>query len=139
LPTCLLKPLQKGRVTSLRLLFIQGGVHEHADATHTVTLLRPRRNRPNRRAADNTKKFPPPHVSLLASRGNIVTLKPLIWKTVTASLLLSLVFVAGAHPNGAPPCGPHVFDAIGPADCPLLIRYPSRGPILGALACRSID
>src|SRR5262249_2178343 len=60
-PTRLLKPLHECRETPLSLRILCRKVHEHADTAHLLALLRARRERPCRRAADNGDEFPPPH------------------------------------------------------------------------------
>jgi hypothetical protein len=42
----------------LRIVFVKR--HEHADASHAVALLRARRKRPSRRAAESSDEFAPP-------------------------------------------------------------------------------
>jgi hypothetical protein len=39
---------------------------EHGDTPHPARRLRARRERPRRRSADNTEKFPPPHADAQA-------------------------------------------------------------------------
>jgi hypothetical protein len=51
-PAGLRKSLVKGRETRLSLRIVGGEVHKHADAPHPAALLRPRRERPRRRAAE---------------------------------------------------------------------------------------
>ena len=60
-PTQLRKPLREpGEPTlSHRIVFIAR--HQHADPPHAVALLRPRRERPRRRAADRRDEIPSSH------------------------------------------------------------------------------
>src|SRR5262249_11650606 len=58
-PAKLLKALLERRETSLSFRIVRTGAHEHANASHRLALLRARRERPLRRAAKCSKKFPP--------------------------------------------------------------------------------
>jgi hypothetical protein len=50
---------------------------DHADAAHAVGLLRPRRERPRRRAAEQRDEIAPPHVGHEpASRPRLTTAQP---------------------------------------------------------------
>ena len=49
-PAQLLQRLQERRDAGLAFRIVRGHVHEHADAPHALGLLRPRRERPRRRA-----------------------------------------------------------------------------------------
>ena len=51
-PAQLLQPLQKGSEASAPYRIIRGHVREHADAAHSLRLLRARRERPRCRAAE---------------------------------------------------------------------------------------
>jgi hypothetical protein len=55
----------------LRIVFVER--HEHSDAPHSVALLRPCRERPRRRAAEERDEVAPPkanaHLALLCLRG----------------------------------------------------------------------
>ena len=48
----MLQSLHECRKPGLSFRVVRGHVHEHADAPHALALLRPRRERPSRRAAD---------------------------------------------------------------------------------------
>jgi hypothetical protein len=58
-PTQVRKPLRERRVAKLRLRIVFVERQEHADAPHAVALLRPRRERPCRRAAECGHEFAP--------------------------------------------------------------------------------
>src|SRR3979411_207697 len=56
-PAPLLQPLHERRDTGLSLRIVRREIHEHADAAHPAALLRARRNRPCRRAAEQRYKI----------------------------------------------------------------------------------
>jgi hypothetical protein len=57
-PAQLLQPLQERRDAGLCLPIVGGEVHQHADASHPIGLLRPRRERPRGcRAAEERDEF----------------------------------------------------------------------------------
>jgi hypothetical protein len=58
-PTQVRKRLRKRRVAKLPLRIVFVEPHEHADPPHAVALLRPRRERPPRRAAESRDEFAP--------------------------------------------------------------------------------
>src|SRR5262245_8570605 len=60
-PAHLLKPLHECRETPLSLRVVCRKVHEHADAAHLLALLRVRRERPDRRAAEQPDEQAPLH------------------------------------------------------------------------------
>src|SRR5262249_33717005 len=51
-PSRFLQPLQKRRKARLPFRIVRGAIHEHTDAPHALGLLRPRRERPCGRAAE---------------------------------------------------------------------------------------
>src|SRR6516225_10095645 len=69
-PARLLQPLQERPEAGLPYRIVCGCGHEHPDAPHAIGLLRPRRERPRRRAAESGYQFSPPdgdwHVTLHA-------------------------------------------------------------------------
>jgi hypothetical protein len=71
-PTQARKRLRERREASLRLRIIFVVRYEHADAPHPLALLRTRRERPSRRAAESSDEFSPPkanaHLALLCLR-----------------------------------------------------------------------
>ena len=56
-PTQVRKRLNEHRDATLRLGIIFVKRHEHADAPHAVSLLRPRHHRPRRRASEPRDEF----------------------------------------------------------------------------------
>jgi hypothetical protein len=61
-PSQLTERLCERREPGLSLSIVRGDIREHADASHTLSLLRPRRERPTRRrAADERDEFAPFH------------------------------------------------------------------------------
>jgi hypothetical protein len=58
-PAQVRKRLRERRVATLPLKIVFVSPHEHADAPHAVALLRPRRERPCRRAAKSSDEFAP--------------------------------------------------------------------------------
>ena len=57
----LLQPLQERRYSGLPFRIVLGQVRKHADATHSLRLLRARRERPcRRRAAEQRDEVAPP-------------------------------------------------------------------------------
>src|SRR5262249_28160346 len=60
-PAELLQPLQKRRVAGLAVGIIRRQVHQHGDAAHALALLRARRERPRRRAAEQRDELAAPH------------------------------------------------------------------------------
>src|SRR5262249_8429238 len=67
-PTQLLQPLQKSGVAGLHLRIVCRIGHEYADAPHALALLRARRERPRRRAAEQRDERAPVH-SITSSAG----------------------------------------------------------------------
>ena len=59
-PTQVRKRLRERREATLLLGIAFVVRHEHADAPHAVALLRPRRERPGRRAAEKRDELAPP-------------------------------------------------------------------------------
>ena len=60
-PAQLLQAICERYQTGLSFRAVCGHAHEHADAPHPLTLLRPRRERPRRRAAEQRDELPPSH------------------------------------------------------------------------------
>src|SRR5262249_50208596 len=60
-PAQLLQSLEESRVARLRDGIVGGLAHQHADAPHALALLRPRRNRPCRSAADERDELASSH------------------------------------------------------------------------------
>jgi hypothetical protein len=58
----MLQSLHECRKPGLSFRVVRGHVHEHADAPHAFALLRPRRERPSRRAADERDERTSVHV-----------------------------------------------------------------------------
>jgi hypothetical protein len=58
-PTQVRKRLRERKVATLPLRIVFVVWHEHADAPHAVALLRPYRERPTRRAAEERDEFAP--------------------------------------------------------------------------------
>ena len=62
-PAELLQRLYERRFAGLSFRIVRGRVHEHADAPHALSLLRPRRERPrDRRAAEKRNELTSPHI-----------------------------------------------------------------------------
>src|SRR5262249_184197 len=62
-PAQLLQFLRDGRYANLARRIVWGqGAQEKADAPHPLAWLRPRHNRPSRRAAEAANKFAPSHL-----------------------------------------------------------------------------
>src|SRR5262249_32962305 len=61
-PTCLLQTLQKNSDAALPLRIVRGQMHEHADPSHPVGLLRAHPERPYPRAAEQRDERAPFHV-----------------------------------------------------------------------------
>jgi hypothetical protein len=68
-PTQARKRLSERRDERLRHRIVFVVWHEHADAPHPVALLRPRRERPRRRAVESSDEFAPVH-SISSSERN---------------------------------------------------------------------
>src|SRR5262245_25747987 len=66
-PSKLLQALSEGCDVGLRQWVFFGEAHKHTDTRYTFALLRPRRQRPRRRAAEQGDKVPPPHHSITSS------------------------------------------------------------------------
>src|SRR5262245_39288436 len=60
-PPKFLQPLQECANAGLPFSIARGEVHEDSNAPHSARLLRPRRNRPCRRAADQRDELASPH------------------------------------------------------------------------------
>src|SRR5438067_7128019 len=60
-PAQLLQSLYKHRQTALHLGVIRTKIREHADPPQAIGLLRARRERPRRRAAESHDERAPPH------------------------------------------------------------------------------
>jgi len=60
-PAQLLQRLDEGRHPILSFRIVRGERCEYADAPHPLALLRPRRQRPRRAAADERDEIAPPH------------------------------------------------------------------------------
>src|SRR6516225_6672125 len=58
-PPCFLQTLCERANTSVPFRIVSSQIDEHADAPHALALLRPRRERPRRRAAECGQQFPP--------------------------------------------------------------------------------
>jgi hypothetical protein len=59
----LLQRLYERRFAGLSFRIVRGRVHEHADAPHALSLLRPRRERPgDRRATEKRNELTSPHI-----------------------------------------------------------------------------
>jgi hypothetical protein len=68
-PAPFLQPLQKHANAGLSFRIVRGQMHEHADAPHTLGLLRGRRKRPRRRrAADQCNDLAASHGTPPGSR-----------------------------------------------------------------------
>ena len=61
-PAELLQRLYERRFAGLSFRIVRCRVHEHADAPHALSLLRPRRERPRNRAAKQRNELAPLHV-----------------------------------------------------------------------------
>src|SRR5262249_10489007 len=59
-PTQLLQALKERCQTSLPFRTVCGHAHQHTDSPHPLGLLRPRRDRPCRRAAEQCDELAPP-------------------------------------------------------------------------------
>src|SRR5262249_46145568 len=66
-PTQARKRLTERRVATLLFRIIFVASHEHADAPHAVALLRPRRGRPSRRAAEERDELPSSNDSITSA------------------------------------------------------------------------
>ena len=66
-PNCC-SPCRNAAMRACALRIVRGRVHEHADAPHPLALLRARRQRPRRRAAEQRDELAPPH-GLPSGRG----------------------------------------------------------------------
>src|SRR5215831_1938957 len=76
-PTQLLQRLQECPDAGLKFRIVRGYGQEHPDAPHAVALLRMRRERPNRRAAEQREEIPPPQIAHVApSPGATVRVHP---------------------------------------------------------------
>ena len=72
-PARLLQPLHEGRDAGLRFRLIGRRVHQHANATHSLGLLRARRERPSGcRAADERDELAPPHSITSSARATSI-------------------------------------------------------------------
>jgi len=58
-PSMFSQPLAESPLEGLRLRIGRGEPHQHADASHPLALLRPRRDRPRRRRAKQPNEVPP--------------------------------------------------------------------------------
>src|SRR3974390_421958 len=74
-PTQLLQPLNESRVACSLLCVVH--IHEYGDASHTLILLRARREGPCRHTADERDELAPPHAipssAVTSSDGGIVS------------------------------------------------------------------
>ena len=61
-PTQFLQSLQKRGNAGLPFRIVRNLAYEHADAPRPLTLLRPRRKRPRRRAAEQRDELAAPHI-----------------------------------------------------------------------------
>src|SRR5262249_14956892 len=66
-PPELLKSLPERCNMGLYFQIALGIAHQHTDPPHPVRLLRPRRQRPRRRAAEQRDELAPPHHSITSS------------------------------------------------------------------------
>src|SRR5262249_51867318 len=66
-PARLLQPLRERCDAALSFRIVRGERHEHSDAPHLLALLRPRRQRPRRRAAEQRDELAALHHSITLS------------------------------------------------------------------------
>ena len=71
-PAQFLQPLQERSDAGQRFRIVGGEVHEHADPSHRARLLRPRRERPRRRAAEQRDELAPSHSITSSARASSV-------------------------------------------------------------------
>src|SRR5262249_22590330 len=71
-PARFLQPLQERRETCLSFRVVRGEIHEHADAAQAFALLRARRERPRRRAAEQRDEIAPLHSITSSARARSV-------------------------------------------------------------------
>ena len=74
------EPLQEGGVAGLGFGIVGDKVHEHPNAPHALCMLRARRERPRRRAAEQRNEFTSPHSITSSARARSVggTVRPSI-------------------------------------------------------------
>src|SRR5262249_23724268 len=71
-PAQLLEGLHQRREAGLSFRIVRWQIHEHADAPHPLALLRARRERPRRRAAEQRAELPALHsITSSASASNL--------------------------------------------------------------------
>src|SRR3974390_1455541 len=102
-PTQLLQPLNESRVACSLLCVVH--IHEYGDASHTLILLRARREWPCRHTADERDELAPPHSitssAVTSSDGGIVSPRALaVLRLTTNSYLVG--------------CWPGRFVGLGP-------------------------
>src|SRR5262249_8661334 len=71
-PSQLLQSTHKRRQADRRFRVVLGPVHEHADAPHALALLRPHRERPRRRAAEQRDELAAFHSMTSSARASRV-------------------------------------------------------------------
>src|SRR5262245_3343927 len=94
-PTQFLQALKARRVASRSFRIVRAQVHEHADAPHPLALLRPRRQRPPRRAAEQRDEFAPSHSITSSARASTLagTSRPsafAVFRLMTSSYLVGV-------------------------------------------------
>src|SRR5262249_11549276 len=106
-PSTLFQPLPECREASLGLRIVLGERHEHADAPHSLALLRARRERPRgRRAADERDDCAPGAHSITSSAsastlsGNVRPSALAVFRLMTRSNLVGCS--TGMSPGFAP-------------------------------------
>src|SRR5262249_48954504 len=72
-PPCFLQPLCERGNTSVPFRIVSSQIDEHADASHPLGFLRPRRKRPrSRRATEHRDELPAPHSITSSARASSV-------------------------------------------------------------------
>jgi hypothetical protein len=119
-PARLRQPLPERYETGLRFGIVRGRAHEHPDAPHSLALLRARRERPRRRAAEQGDEIPPPHSITSSARAQG-------WKAVDC---LANTWAYCPSPSSSSQAAARVIDALSRA------RTAARAHPSGkALAC----
>src|SRR5262245_31764766 len=72
-PAKVLQATQERRESRLADLMALWKRHEHTEPPHALALLRPRHNRPRRRAAEQADELAPPHGLPIRSRAKILS------------------------------------------------------------------
>src|SRR5262245_30216976 len=88
------QPAQERRDAGSAFRIVRGGAHEHADTSHLVGLLRARRQRPRRRAAEQRDELAPLHSITSSARASSDGGISMPSALAVLRLMISCIFVA---------------------------------------------